>query len=57
MTHKIFNASNVLGAIVLFSLIACGGAAEGGMWLIAFALLVVCGICAYLLIKENGEMK
>lgn len=57
MTHKIFNASNIFGATAFFALIAATGAVEGEMYITALALLAVFAGCAYLSIRENGDVR
>lgn len=57
MTHKIFNASNVLGAAAFISLMLELAAYEGEMYITAAVLLAVFAGCAYLSIKEDGKIK
>lgn len=62
MTHKIFNASNVLGGIAFFAMIGAVGTAnwaienDGPYWS-TIALIVVLATCAYLSIREDGKRK
>ena len=55
LTYKIFNASNVLGAISFMAMIAVPGAVEGEMYIAAIVLLAVFAGCAYLSMKEDGK--
>lgn len=55
MIHRIFNASNMFGAIAFLALIAAPGAVEGEMYMTAVALIAICGICTYLSIREDGK--
>nr|WP_296461592.1 hypothetical protein [uncultured Acetatifactor sp.] len=55
--RKWLNSSNVLGAISFLAMLAAPGAAEGGMYITAIALTAICGICAYLSIKEDGKIR
>lgn len=55
MTHRIFNASNVLGTISFFAMIGATGAVESGMYITAVALVVIFAVCAYLSIREEGK--
>lgn len=57
MTYKIFNASNILGAIAFMALLAIPGAVEGEMYMTAIALAAACGTCAYLSIREDGKRR
>lgn len=57
MTHKIFNASNVLGVIAIAAMIAALAACEGDMYITAAVLLAVFARCAYLAMKEDGQIK
>ena len=57
MTHKIFNASNVFGAVAFISLILEPAACEGEMYITAAVLLAVFAGCAYLSTKEDGKIK
>lgn len=55
MTHKIFNASNVLDTISFFAMIAVPGAVESGMYITAVMLVVIFAVCAYMSIREEGK--
>ena len=56
MTHKIWNASNVLGAIAFLSMIAAAGTVEENP-ILTVAFAEVFSGCAYLSIKEDGEIR
>ncbi len=62
MTHRIFNAGNVLGGTAFLAMIGVVGAAswaienDGSYWsTIAFMVLLIA--CAYLSIREEGKRK
>ncbi len=55
--RKVLNSSNVLGAIAFLAVIAVPGAVEGGMYITAIVLTAICGISAYLSIKEDGKKR
>lgn len=56
--RKVFNASNVLGAIAfLMLLILPAGLVEAEMYISAIVCAVVGCACAYLSIKEDGQIK
>lgn len=57
MTHRIFNASNLYGAIAFLALLAAPAAVEGGMYITAAALVVILAGCYYLSIREGGKRK
>lgn len=62
MTHKVWNASNVLGSIaflaLLFALGAWVGAIENsGPYIMPVAITAAIPILAYLSIKEDGKRK
>lgn len=57
MAHRIFNASNVFGAIAFLAVIAVLGAAESEMYITAIALTAIFGACAYLSIREDGKKR
>lgn len=62
VTHKIWNASNVLGGIAFLSMIAAVGAAEwaienNGTYWTTMAFIAVLAVCAYLSIKEDGKIR
>ncbi len=57
MTHKIFNASNVFGAIAFFAMIGSVAAYEGGMYITSLALAIILAVSAYLSICEDGKRK
>ncbi len=57
MAHRIFNASNVFGAIAFLAMLAAPGAVEGGMYITAAALTAAFGACAHLSIKEDGKKR
>ncbi len=55
--HKVFNASNVLGTIAFMTMIGVAAAVEGEMYITAIVLLAVFAGCAYLSMKEDGQIK
>lgn len=56
--NKVFNASNVLGAIAfLLLVIGIPAAVEGEMYITAIVLIVIMTVCAYLSMKEDGQIK
>lgn len=60
--HKIWNASNVLGATAFLSMIAAVGTAEwaienDGTYWTTIVLIAVLAACAYLSIKEDGKKR
>ncbi len=57
MTHKILNASNILGAIAFLAMIAIPAAAEGEMYITAAVLMVIMVVCAHWSMKEDGQIK
>lgn len=57
MTHKVFNASNILGAIAFMAMLGVAAAVESGMYIIAVVLLCIFAGCAYLSMKEDGQIK
>ena len=57
ITHRIFNASNVLGTIALLAMITAPGAVEGEMYITAVVLVVIFAVCANLSIREDGKRK
>lgn len=57
MTHKVFNASNILGAIAFMAMLGVAAAVESGMYIIAVVLLGIFAGCAYLSMKEDGQIK
>ena len=57
MTHKIFNASNLFGAIAFLAMLAAPAAAEGEMYITAVVLVVILAGCAHLSIREGGNRK
>lgn len=57
MIRRIFNASNILGAISFLSMIAAPAAVEGEMYITAVLLIVVMVVCAYWSMKEDGPIK
>ena len=57
MTHKIFNASNVFGAIAFFAMIGSVAAYEGGMYITSLALAIILAVSADLSIWEDGKRK
>lgn len=57
MTHKILNASNILGAIAFLAMLAAPAAVEGEMYITAAVLVVILAGCAYLSIREGGNRK
>lgn len=56
MTHKIWNASNVLGATAFLAMIAAAGTVEENP-VLTVALVVIFAGCAYLAMKEDGEIR
>lgn len=57
MTHKILNASNILGAIAFLAMLAAPAAVEGEMYITAVVLVVILAGCAHLSIREGGKRK
>ncbi len=57
MTHKIFNASNLFGAIAFLAMLAAPAAVEGEMYITAAVLVVILAGCAHLSIREGGKRK
>lgn len=57
MLHRIFNSSNVCGAIALVSLICIPGTAEAENFIAVAVLTAVFAVTAYLSIKEEGKIK
>lgn len=57
MTHKMFNASNLLGAAAFLAMILAPGAVEGGNYILAVALIAAMAVCAYLSDRESGKRK
>lgn len=57
MTHRIFNAGNVLGGTAFLAMIAVPGAVESGMYITAAVLIVILIASAYLAIREEGKRK
>ncbi len=57
MIHKIFNASNILGATAFFAMILVAAAYEGGSYIMAVAFLALFAGCAYLSLKEDGQIR
>lgn len=57
MTHKVFNASNILGTIAFAAIVLVAAACEGEMYITAIVLLAVFAGCAYLAMKEDGQIK
>lgn len=57
MTRKIFNTSNILGAVAIAAMIAAIVAVENEMYITAAVLLAVFAGCAYLAMKEDGQIK
>lgn len=55
--RKIFNASNVLGAIAFILMIAIVGFVAGENFLMAWVSLVLFAIGVYLAMKEDGQIK
>lgn len=55
--NTIFNASNMLGATAFFAMILAAAAYEGGSYIMAVAFLVIFAGCAYLSMKEDGQIK
>ena len=55
--NKIFNASNVLGAIAFVAMILAPVACDSEMYITAAVLLAVFAGCAYLSMKEDGQIK
>lgn len=57
MTRKIFNLSNILGAVAIAAMIAAIMAVESEMYIMAIVLLGVFAGCAYASLKEDGQIK
>ena len=57
VTHRIFNAGNIFGAIAFLAMLAAPGAVEGGMYITAAVLVAIFAACAYLSIKENRKKR
>lgn len=57
MTHKIFNASNMFGAITFFAMIGAPAAYEGGMYITSVVLIGIMAACACLSIREEDKRK
>ena len=58
MTHRFFNASNILGGIAfLLLIIFIPAAIEGEMYITAVVLIVIMVVCVYFSIKEDGKRK
>lgn len=55
VTHRIFNASNVLGTIALLAMIAATGAGES--LLLGLLFTAIFAGCTYLSVKEDGKRK
>jgi len=56
--YRIFNASNILGAIAfLLLIIFIPAAVEGEMYIAAVVLMVIMAVCVHLSIKEDGKRK
>ncbi len=51
------NLGSVLGGISFLSMLAAPAAVEGGSYILAVALVAVCGICAKLAIREEGKRR
>ncbi len=62
MVHKIFNASDILGAIAFLAMLAAPGAWDGaiesgGPYIFPVALTAMIPVCAYLAMKEDGKIR
>lgn len=62
MTHKVWNASNVLGSIAFFALLFALGAwvgaiENGGPYIMPVVMTAAIPILVYLSIKEDGKRK
>ena len=55
--NKIFNASNILGIIAFVAMILVAAAYEGDSYVMAVAFLVIFAGCAYLSMKEDGQIR
>lgn len=55
--HRIINASNVLGGIAVMVMIAVQGAVESEMYITVMVLIAVAAVCAYLSMKEDGQIR
>lgn len=55
MLHRIFNASNIFGAIAFLATIAAPGAVESEMYITAVVLVAIFAVCAHLSIREDGR--
>ena len=55
--NTIFNASNMLGATAFFAMILVAAAYEGGSYIMAVAFLAIFARCAYLSLKEDGQIR
>ncbi len=57
LTYKIFNASNILGAIAFMAMMFVPAAYEGEMYITAVVLLATFAGCSYLSMKEDGQIR
>ena len=58
MIHSFFNASTILGAVsFLIMAVAVPAAVEGGSYITAAVLTVIMAACAYMSMKEDGQIK
>lgn len=52
--RKVFNLRNIYSATSFGALLLAPGAAESEMYILASALIVGCGLTAYLALREDG---
>lgn len=57
MTHKIFNASNMLIMIALLALFAAQAAYAGEMYITSVVSVAIFVVSAHLAIREEGKRK
>lgn len=57
LCRRVLNISNVLGAIAFMALVAVPGAVDKESYITATVLFVTFAGCAYLSMKEDGQIK
>ncbi len=56
-TKKIINLSNILWTASFFAMLAVAGAVDGERYITAIVLMAVFAVCAYLSMKEDGQIR
>jgi len=55
--NRIFNASNIFGAVAFLAMLAVPGAVDSGMYMTAVALVMIFGTCAWVSVREDRNKK